>query len=183
MLPDWGKVEFHPFAAQSWDDILPGASSKGRDLVRQLVCYESSQRLSADEVSGSQYPNLNGRSLIISSGPPALVFLHTLISSSRPPQECPLSATNLTAVPPPIFREACYKRLRQLCYMRSTHSRIRILIHEISTASLYYARRIINRQPRVPIWGERNPFNFLDSHFTPFEATPARPEMSKPTIQ
>ncbi|KAJ5711328.1 hypothetical protein N7488_005484 [Penicillium malachiteum] len=33
---------------QPWDDILPGASSKGRDLVRQMVCYESSQRLSAE---------------------------------------------------------------------------------------------------------------------------------------
>ncbi|KAJ5798803.1 uncharacterized protein N7503_006308 [Penicillium pulvis] len=55
VLPDWGKVEFHPFAAQSWDDILPGASSKGRDLVRQLVCYESSQRLSADEALQHSY--------------------------------------------------------------------------------------------------------------------------------
>ncbi|KAJ5658710.1 uncharacterized protein N7484_002359 [Penicillium longicatenatum] len=55
VLPDWGKVEFHPFAAQSWDEILPGASSKGRDLVRQLVCYESSQRLSADEALQHSY--------------------------------------------------------------------------------------------------------------------------------
>ncbi|KAJ5917383.1 hypothetical protein N7466_010937 [Penicillium verhagenii] len=55
VLPDWGKVEFHPFAAQSWDDILPGASSKGRDLVQQLVCYESSQRLSADEALHHPY--------------------------------------------------------------------------------------------------------------------------------
>ncbi|KAJ5744820.1 hypothetical protein N7533_009690 [Penicillium manginii] len=32
-LPDWGKVEFHPLPSQSWDDILPGSSSNGRDLA------------------------------------------------------------------------------------------------------------------------------------------------------
>ena len=59
MLPDWGKVEFHPFATRAWDDILPGVSSKGRDLARRLLCYESSQRLSAEEVSAReiQWPN------------------------------------------------------------------------------------------------------------------------------
>lgn len=52
-LPDWGKVQFYDFPAQSWDGILPGVSSKGRDLARQLLCYESSQRLTAEEVSNS----------------------------------------------------------------------------------------------------------------------------------
>ncbi|KAJ5985965.1 hypothetical protein N7522_013161 [Penicillium canescens] len=47
VLPDWGKVEFHSFPAQSWEDILPGASSNGRDLVQRLLCYESRDRLSA----------------------------------------------------------------------------------------------------------------------------------------
>ncbi|CAG7994554.1 unnamed protein product [Penicillium olsonii] len=47
VLPDWGKVEFHKFPPQAWEDILPGVSSKGRDLVSHLLCYESSQRPSA----------------------------------------------------------------------------------------------------------------------------------------
>lgn len=50
VLPDWGKVEFYSFPTQSWEDILPGASSNGRDLVSHLLCYESSARLSATEV-------------------------------------------------------------------------------------------------------------------------------------
>ncbi|KAJ5291230.1 hypothetical protein N7478_000481 [Penicillium angulare] len=55
VLPDWGKMEFYPFAAQSWEDILPGASSKGRDLVQQLICYESSQRVSAEQALRHPY--------------------------------------------------------------------------------------------------------------------------------
>ncbi|KAB8265245.1 kinase-like domain-containing protein [Aspergillus pseudonomiae] len=54
-LPDWGKVEFYRYPAKSWDDILRGASSKGRDLVSQLVCYESSQRISAAEALRHPY--------------------------------------------------------------------------------------------------------------------------------
>jgi cyclin-dependent kinase len=50
VLPDWGKVEFHSFPTQTWEDILPGASSNGRDLVSHLLRYESSERLSATEV-------------------------------------------------------------------------------------------------------------------------------------
>lgn len=52
-LPDWGKVEFHPFPTRSWDDILPGVSSTGRDLACHLLCYESGHRFSAEEVSNS----------------------------------------------------------------------------------------------------------------------------------
>lgn len=52
-LPDWDKVQFYAFPAQSWDDILPNVSSNGRDLARHLLCYESGQRLSAEEVSDS----------------------------------------------------------------------------------------------------------------------------------
>ncbi|KOC12694.1 hypothetical protein AFCA_007228 [Aspergillus flavus] len=54
-LPDWGKVEFYRYPAKSWDDILRGASSKGRDLVSQLVRYESSQRISATEALRHPY--------------------------------------------------------------------------------------------------------------------------------
>lgn len=55
VLPDWGKVEFYSFPVQCWDQILPGVSSNGRDLARQLICFESSQRLSAQEVN-VKYP-------------------------------------------------------------------------------------------------------------------------------
>ncbi|KAE8373278.1 kinase-like domain-containing protein [Aspergillus bertholletiae] len=54
-LPDWGKVEFYRYPAKSWDDILRGASSKGRDLVSQLVRYESSQRISTTEALKHPY--------------------------------------------------------------------------------------------------------------------------------
>lgn len=51
-MPDWGKIEFYKYPAKSWDEILRGASSSGRDLVSKLVRYESSQRYSAAEVRG-----------------------------------------------------------------------------------------------------------------------------------
>ncbi|KAJ5135522.1 uncharacterized protein N7515_004800 [Penicillium bovifimosum] len=55
VLPDWGKVEFHSYPPRTWEDILPGASSNGRDLVSQLVRYESSERLSAAEALNHPY--------------------------------------------------------------------------------------------------------------------------------
>ncbi|KAJ5480273.1 hypothetical protein N7530_005782 [Penicillium desertorum] len=55
VLPDWGKVEFHSFPTQTWEDILPGASSNGRDLVSHLLRYESSERLSATEALAHPY--------------------------------------------------------------------------------------------------------------------------------
>ncbi|RAK98567.1 putative cell division protein kinase (Ctk1) [Aspergillus ibericus CBS 121593] len=54
-LPDWGKVEFYKYPAKAWDDTLKGASTKARDLVSQLVRYESSQRLSAEEALKHSY--------------------------------------------------------------------------------------------------------------------------------
>ncbi|KAI9368665.1 kinase-like domain-containing protein [Aspergillus egyptiacus] len=54
-LPDWGKIEFYKYPAKQWDEILQGASSNARDLVRKLICYESSQRLSAQEALGHPY--------------------------------------------------------------------------------------------------------------------------------
>ncbi|KAJ0424844.1 kinase-like domain-containing protein [Aspergillus carlsbadensis] len=49
ILPDWGKIEFYKYSAKDWDEILPGSSSNGRDLVSKLVCYESGQRMSAEQ--------------------------------------------------------------------------------------------------------------------------------------
>lgn len=50
-LPDWGKMTFVDFPGMSWEEILPNATMEGRELVRGLVRYQSSERLSADEVS------------------------------------------------------------------------------------------------------------------------------------
>lgn len=49
-MPDWGKMHFTKYAGKEWEDILPGADEKGRDLVRSLVRFESGRRLSAIEV-------------------------------------------------------------------------------------------------------------------------------------
>ncbi|KAL2869327.1 putative cell division protein kinase (Ctk1) [Aspergillus lucknowensis] len=54
-LPDWGKIEFHKYPAKRWDEVIQGASSKGRDLVSKLVRYESSQRISAAEALQHPY--------------------------------------------------------------------------------------------------------------------------------
>ncbi|PYI21616.1 kinase-like protein [Aspergillus violaceofuscus CBS 115571] len=54
-LPDWGKIEFKKYPPKQWDDILKGASSKGRDLVSKLVRYESCERLSAEEALNHPY--------------------------------------------------------------------------------------------------------------------------------
>ncbi|KAI4216262.1 MAG: hypothetical protein LQ351_001272 [Letrouitia transgressa] len=44
---DWGKMSFHEFPPMPWDEILPHASEDGRDLVSQLVTYQSTSRLTA----------------------------------------------------------------------------------------------------------------------------------------
>ena len=48
---DWGKMNFKEYLAKSWADILPHASEMGRDLVASLVKYQSTDRMSAAEVS------------------------------------------------------------------------------------------------------------------------------------
>ncbi|KAL4934162.1 putative cell division protein kinase (Ctk1) [Aspergillus undulatus] len=54
-LPDWGKIEFYKYPAKSWDEVLQGSSSNGRDLVSKLIMYESRQRLSAAEALEHPY--------------------------------------------------------------------------------------------------------------------------------
>lgn len=49
-FPDWGKFEFNKYPAKPWQQLLKGASSRGRDLVSRLLVYESSRRLTAEEV-------------------------------------------------------------------------------------------------------------------------------------
>lgn len=53
-MPDWGKMNFTKYPAKPWDEILPGADSQARDLVKQLVQYETTLRPTADQV-GSEY--------------------------------------------------------------------------------------------------------------------------------
>lgn len=50
MYPDWGKMRFKDFEAQPWQDLLPGASDAGIDFIKRTVCYESTHRLTAEEV-------------------------------------------------------------------------------------------------------------------------------------
>ncbi|CAK1367271.1 unnamed protein product [Cercospora beticola] len=48
-MPDWGKMNFTKYPAKSWDEILPGADAQARDLVKQLVQFETTWRPTADE--------------------------------------------------------------------------------------------------------------------------------------
>ncbi|KZF25204.1 serine/threonine-protein kinase pctaire-3 [Xylona heveae TC161] len=48
-FPDWGKMEFHVFPPKPWNSILPNVTEGARDLVSELVQYESAQRLSAHD--------------------------------------------------------------------------------------------------------------------------------------
>ncbi|KAI1913007.1 mitogen-activated protein kinase [Ophidiomyces ophidiicola] len=48
-LPDWGKIEFREYPARSWEEILCGVSSLGRELAKDLVKYEGSERLTASQ--------------------------------------------------------------------------------------------------------------------------------------
>ena len=54
-LPDWGKMTFVEFPGKTWSEILPDATAEGRDLVSQLVRYQSTERLSAQDVSRNQH--------------------------------------------------------------------------------------------------------------------------------
>ena len=49
-LPDWGKMTFVQFPGKTWEEILPGVEAEGRDLVGKLVRYQSTERMSAEEV-------------------------------------------------------------------------------------------------------------------------------------
>ncbi|EXJ81918.1 CMGC protein kinase [Capronia coronata CBS 617.96] len=47
--PDWGKMRFQSFPAKAWKDILPGATEQAIDFVSKTVCYECTQRLTAQQ--------------------------------------------------------------------------------------------------------------------------------------
>jgi hypothetical protein len=43
-------MRFTKYPGKSWEELLPGVSEEGMDLVSRLVVFESGDRLSADEV-------------------------------------------------------------------------------------------------------------------------------------
>lgn len=50
-FPDWGKMQFYEHPAKPWEEILPVVEAEAVDLVRNLIRYESGERLKAVEVS------------------------------------------------------------------------------------------------------------------------------------
>ena len=48
-------MRFNEYPSKAWEEILPDVQDQERDLVSKLVVYESTDRLSADEVC---YPDL-----------------------------------------------------------------------------------------------------------------------------
>ena len=43
-------MTFVQFPGKTWEGILPGVEAEGRDLVGKLVRYQSTERMSAEEV-------------------------------------------------------------------------------------------------------------------------------------
>ena len=46
--PDWGKMQWKQFPGRSLAELLPSATSAATDLVSKLVCFEQTQRHTAD---------------------------------------------------------------------------------------------------------------------------------------
>ena len=60
-LPDWNKMSFVQFPGKAWDEILPDVDGQVRDLVSQLVRYQSTERMSAAEMVGVELWRDEGR--------------------------------------------------------------------------------------------------------------------------
>ncbi len=43
-------MTFVQFPGKTWEEILPGVEAEARDLVGKLVKYQSTERMSAEEV-------------------------------------------------------------------------------------------------------------------------------------
>ncbi|KAM0714268.1 hypothetical protein Q7P37_010055 [Cladosporium fusiforme] len=54
-LPDWGKMKFTTYPSKPWSEILSGLQPEEFDLVRDLVVYESKNRLTADQALRHHY--------------------------------------------------------------------------------------------------------------------------------
>jgi len=50
-FPDFGKIVFHSRPKLEWDQLLPEASHDARDLVGRFLVYQSSDRMTAKDVS------------------------------------------------------------------------------------------------------------------------------------
>lgn len=67
-MPDWGKVQFKEYPSKPWEEILSEASPDGRDLASSLVRFETSQRLTATQVSSDSYDRFDLYSLTFWAG-------------------------------------------------------------------------------------------------------------------
>lgn len=47
-------MQFYEYPTKPWAELLPNCDEAARDLVRRTVVYESSQRLTASEVSTTE---------------------------------------------------------------------------------------------------------------------------------
>ncbi|OCK78259.1 negative regulator of the PHO system [Lepidopterella palustris CBS 459.81] len=52
---DWGKMEFYKYPSQPWEVLLPKATDSERDLVSNLVRYESGSRMTAAQALTHPY--------------------------------------------------------------------------------------------------------------------------------
>lgn len=49
-LPDYNKITFPYQKGTLWEQVIPDAQSEAVDLVRNILLYNSSKRLTANEV-------------------------------------------------------------------------------------------------------------------------------------
>lgn len=54
-LPDWGKLVFPPKNPSNWSQVMPNVDSNALNLVEQLLRYDPSGRISAEEALTSDY--------------------------------------------------------------------------------------------------------------------------------
>jgi hypothetical protein len=50
LFPDFGKIDFVHFPTTPWEQLLPQASDEARQLLAELIVYDSSSRISATKV-------------------------------------------------------------------------------------------------------------------------------------
>ncbi|KAF2455240.1 negative regulator of the PHO system [Lineolata rhizophorae] len=55
LFPDWGKMVFYDYQPKGWSKLLPNTPDTARDLVSQLVRYQSSERLPAEQALQHPY--------------------------------------------------------------------------------------------------------------------------------
>lgn len=56
-------MRFHDYPARQWNDILQGATSSAIDFVAQTIRYESTHRLTAEQVSDDVWAEFSADNL------------------------------------------------------------------------------------------------------------------------